>query len=544
MTASGAPRGAAPPPALAVLNGRVHTLDPRRPAAEALFAWQGRVVHVGGEAEVRALAAQAAGCATVDLRGGCAVPGLTDSHIHFLAFGFNLAGVALSEVPSQEIALERVRRAVRAAAPGEWIEGWGWDHSLWPGRRFPHRGSLDAVAPDTPVALRRKDGHLVWVNGAALAAAGVTRDTPDPEGGRIGRDADGAPSGLLFERAQDLIFRAVPPPTAAGADAAARRAQAELHRLGITGVHIPEGAVTLAALQRLAAAGELRLRATAMLAAEGLDAALAIGLRTGLGDDFLRLGPVKLFVDGSLGSETAAMLAPFEGQPENRGLLTLQPDALLDAVRRAAGGGLACAVHAIGDRANRLVLDAFEASRALWAPAGLRQRIEHVQVIDRQDLPRLAALGVIASVQPIHATQDMDLVDRLWGERGRNAYAFRSLLESGATLAFGSDAPVESPDPLAGLYAATARRRADGRPPDGWYPGERIGIEAALRAYTAGAAYAAGREAHSGALVPGAWADLTALSRDVLAGPAEAILETRVTHTVCAGEVVYASPAA
>jgi predicted amidohydrolase YtcJ len=309
-------------------------------------------------------------------------------------------------------------------------------------------------------------------------------------------------------------------------------------------VHIPEGAVTLGALQRLNAAGELRLRATAMLAAEGLDAALTLGLRSGLGDDFLRLGPVKLFVDGSLGSETAAMLDPFEGQPHNRGLLTLQPEALEDAVRRAAGGGLACAVHAIGDRANRLVLDVFECTRDRWAPAGLRQRIEHVQVIHPQDLPRLAALGIIASVQPVHATQDMDLVDRLWGERGRYAYAFRSLLDSGAALAFGSDAPVESPDPLAGMYAAVARRRADGRPPEGWYAAERIDAAAALRAYTAGAAFAAGLEGRCGTLTPGKWADVTVLSRDVLAGPAETILETRVTHTVCAGEVVYAAGSA
>jgi predicted amidohydrolase YtcJ len=319
-------------------------------------------------------------------------------------------------------------------------------------------------------------------------------------------------------------------------------------------VHIPEGADTLGALQRLDAAGELRLRATAMLPYSGLDAALELGLRQGLGNDRLRLGPVKLFLDGSLGSETAAMLAPFEGPPAgvasatggaveasgNVGMLLLDPETVRRAVRRAAGGGLACAVHAIGDRANRVVLDAFAATREVWGPAGLRQRVEHAQVLHPDDLPRFAALGVIASMQPIHATQDRDLVDRLWGSRGRYAYAFRSLLDSGAVLAFGSDAPVETPDPLAGLYAAVTRRRPDDGDPGGaWYPAQRLTVAETLRAYTLGGAVASGLEARAGTLVPGKWTDLTALSRDVYSGSPEALLETRVTHTVVDGEVVY-----
>jgi predicted amidohydrolase YtcJ len=532
------------PPALALLNGRVYTLDRQRPVADALFAWQGRVAHAGTAAEVRALAGQAPGAQTIDLQGGCAVPGLTDSHIHLLSYGLNLSRVPLSGLTSREAALERVGAAAQAAlgaAAGAWVEGWGWDHSLWPERRFPDRAALDAVAPGVPVALRRKDGHMVWVNGAALATAGVTRGTPDPEGGRIGRDEHGEPDGLLFERAQDLIFRAIPPPSEAQAEGGAREAQAALHRMGVTGVHIPEGAQTLRALQGLSRAGALRLRTNAMLPYSGLDAALELGLRSGLGDDWLRIGPVKLFMDGSLGSETAAMLEPFAGSEHNRGILTLGIDEVREALRRAAEGGLACAVHAIGDRANRIVLDAFEATREAWGPRGLRQRIEHVQVLHPDDLPRFAALGVLASVQPIHATQDKDLVDRLWGARGRYAYAFRSLLDHGARLAFGSDAPVETPDPLAGLYAAVARRRADGDPEGGWYPEERISLEVALRAYTTGAAYAAGLEEMAGTLGPGKWADVTCLSRDVLREPAEALLETTVTHTVVGGEVVYSA---
>ncbi len=519
-------------------------MDDRQPVVEGLFARRGRIEFLGSAGEARRLAAEAPACVTLDLAGGCAVPGFTDSHIHFLSYGLNLSRVALTGVTSLATVLERVAAAAEAARAGStpggtWVEGWGWDHSLWVEGRFPDKGALDGVAPGVPVALRRKDGHMTWLNSAALAAAGIDRQTPDPPGGRIGRDAVGEPNGLLFERANELLNGAIREPAEGQADAAARRAMAELHRMGVTAAHVPEGALTLRTLQRLDADGQLALRVTAMLPYESLDAALAVGLRSGFGSERLRIGPVKLFMDGSLGSETAAMLAPIEGSADNRGILTLAVDELRRAVSRAAGGGIACAIHAIGDRANRLVLDAYAATAGEWQPAGLRQRIEHVQVLHPDDLPRLAALGVIASVQPIHATQDMDLVDRLWGQRGRYAYAFHSLLASGATLAFGSDAPVETPDPLAGLYAAVTRRRADGRPTGGWYPHERLAVADALRAYTVGPAWAAGLEGRSGSLVPGAWADLTLLSQDVLQDPAERILETRVRHTVVDGEVVY-----
>jgi predicted amidohydrolase YtcJ len=276
-----------------------------------------------------------------------------------------------------------------------------------------------------------------------------------------------------------------------------------------------------------------------MLSLDHLDDAIRAGLRSGLGSDRLRIGPVKIFSDGSLGSETAAMLAPFEGSGDNRGILTLSEAAIREAIERAARAGIAAAVHAIGDRANRVVLDAFEATKGLWAPGNLRQRIEHVQVLHSDDLPRLAQVGVIASVQPIHATQDMDLVDGLWGARGRYAYAFRSLLDSGARLAFGSDAPVETADPLAGLYAAVTRRRADGRPPAGWYPSERLTVGETIQAYTSGAAYAAGQDRVVGTLSPGKYADFVVLSHDVFQEPPEAILDARVLHTIFDGEIVY-----
>ena len=526
--------------ALEVLNGRIWTLDETQPEAEALLAIDGRVVLIGSTASIRDAAQRFPERETLDLAGQRAVPGLTDSHIHFVNYGLNLERVELTGVTSLDEVRRRVQEAARQTPPGEWVRGWGWDHSLWPEPRFPDRGALDDVAGSVPAALRRKDGHMIWLNSAALSAAGITAQTDDPPGGRIGRDSHGEPDGLLFENAQDLVYRVMPEVTPAQAERAALRAQTELHRCGVTGIHVPEAAFAFAAFQALDASDALRLRVAMMLTHDGLDAAIETGLRSGFGGRFLRVGPMKMFVDGSLGSETAAMLAPFEGGA-NLGILTVPEDEIARSVERAARAGIASAIHAIGDRANRAVLDAFERTHDVWAPLGLRQRIEHAQVLHAADIPRFAALGVIPSVQPIHATQDMDLVDKLWGARGRYAYAFRSLHESGTQLAFGSDAPVETPDPLAGLYAAVARRRADGRPTGGWYPEERLGIADAVAAYTTGAAYAVGMERELGRLTPGYYADLTVLSEDILRGDPEKILAARVTATIVDGEIVYAA---
>ena len=526
--------------ALAVLNGRITTLDPRRPEAEAMLAVDGHVELVGRTADVRDAAARISKFETLDLAGRRAVPGFTDSHIHFVNYGLNLERVELTGAASLDVVQQRSGAAARAAAPGEWVRGWGWDHSVWSEPRFPDRHALDDVALHVPVALRRKDGHMTWLNTAALAAASVTATTPDPPGGRIGRDTHGMPDGLLFENAQELVQRVMPAVTSEQAERAARRAQAELHRFGVTGIHVPEGAFAFRALQALDRSGDLALRVTMMLTYDGLDEAIETGLTSGFGGAFLRVGPVKLFVDGSLGSETAAMLAPFE-RSENLGILTVPEPEIERAVDRAARAGLACAIHAIGDRANRVVLDAFERTREAWAPRDLRQRIEHAQVLHPVDVPRFAQVGVIASMQPIHTTQDMDLVDRLWGERGRYAYAFRSLRDTGARLAFGSDAPVETPDPLAGLYAAVERRRHDGRPTGAWYAQERLTVLETLEAYTVGAAYAAGLERCAGRLAPGYWADLTVLTEDVVSAEPDRLSRARVAHTVVGGQIVFSA---
>jgi len=524
------------------LNGRLHTLDPAEPLVEAVAVQDGRIVARGGARELRERFPR---FRPVDLGGRTALPGFVDAHIHLPSYGLSLRRVELRRARSLREAVALVGAAVRQARPGEWVRGQGWDRNLWPEDRFPAREDLDAVAPSTPVALSSKDGHLLWVNSVALHLAGVDRRTPDPPGGEIARDRRGEPSGILKETARDLIWAAVPPEGAEQIDEAIRAAVAALHRMGLTGAHTfvgtaaLEGAPAFAALQRLAARGELRLRVWAALPESALAPAAATGPRTGSGDDWLRAGPVKIFADGTLGSQTAAMLEPFDGQPANTGIAIHPREELVALVRRAVEGGFWCALHAIGDRANRWALDALEAAQAVTRALGARHRIEHVQVLHPDDLPRLARLGVTASMQPIHATADRELADRYWGRRSRTAYAWRSLARAGTVLAFGSDAPVETPDVFQGLYAAVTRRRPGDPPERAWYPEEALDLAEAIRAYTLGPAYAAGMEGAQGRLAAGCFADLTVVDRDIFAVEPEELLSARVAMTVVGGEVVY-----
>jgi len=518
-------------------GGSVYTGDEDAPRASALAVCGGRIVAVG---ETRELRDAYPAFARVALDGRTVLPAFTDSHIHVAALGLSLRQVDLRGARSLRDAVARVGEAVRGARPGEWIHGGGWDKNLWPEGRFPRRDDLDPVTGTHPAALRSKDGHTAWANSAALALAGVTRDTPDPEGGTIARDpATGEPTGLLAERATYPLFALAGRPSADALERAILDASAVLHRAGVGGVHVVEGGDVLAAFQRLRARGALSLRVCMMLPEDALDAAIRLGLRSGFGDATIRLGGLKIFSDGALGSQTASMLEPYEGQPDNRGVVVRSREQLHALVGRAASAGIASVVHAIGDRANRWVLDAIEAARDDSARFGLRHRIEHVQVLHPDDLPRLARLGVVASMQPIHCTQDRDLVDRYWGARGRCAYAFRSLLACGTRLAFGSDAPVETPDVLAGIHAAVARRRPTERDRPAWHPEERLTVGEAVRAYTEGPAYAAGEEREKGKLRAGCVADFIALSADPFAAAPDALPEVRVALTVVGGEVRY-----
>ncbi len=524
---------------LVLFNGNIHTMDPQQPRASAVAIVGDRFMAVGSDAEMRALLAP--GGRVVNLQARTVAPGFIDAHIHFLAYGLSLQEIDLSATPTLSSALERVRRRAAETPAAQWLSGRGWDQSIWEGGSFPTAAHLDAVAPAHPIFLWRKCGHAGWVNSRALELAGITADTADPDGGEIVRDEKGQPSGILLEKAMEFVFRFLAEPSPAEAAAAVRHAQEVVNRMGIVGVHTKEAAPSLQAFQQLRADNDLTLRAVAQIPVAELDSAIRLGLRTGLGDEFLRIGGVKVFSDGALGPRTAWMLAPYEGEPDNLGIAVTVAEEMADIVERAVHAGLSVVTHAIGDRANRMALDALEVSRRAGKGLHLRHRIEHAQILHPDDIPRFAQLGVIPSVQPIHATQDMRIADRYWGDRSRYAYAFRSLRDSGAKLAFGSDAPVETPDVIQGIHAAVTRMRADGSPgADGWYPEERLTVAEAVWAYTGGAAYAGGTENSQGSITPGKFADLVVLSQDIFDIQPMAILETDVEATLFGGAFAHA----
>ena len=526
---------------LVLVNGAVYTQDPARPEATAVAIRGGRILAVGDDATARAALPDAE---VVDLGGRRVLPGLADAHLHLGWYGLALSSVQ-AETPTLDEALERVAARAAETPPGTWITGRGWNHNAW-GGEFPTAADLDRVAPDHPVYLSTKSGHAGWANTRALAVAGVSAVTPDPDGGRILRDAAGRPTGILLEEAMGLVADRVPEPTVEEMAAAVSRAATAAARAGLTGVHDMDDILTFRAEQILHAAGELPLRVVKSVPLGHLDAAIETGLRSGFGDEWLRIGAVKMFTDGALGPRTAWMLEPFQTEPPSTGIATTPLEALCDGVRRAGEAGLGCAIHAIGDRACREVLAIYEEAlreRPLAArgPAA-RLRIEHLQILHPDDVPRVARLGVIASMQPIHATSDMEISDRHLGARASRAYVFRSLLAAGATLAFGSDCPVEVVDPLVGLHAAVTRRRADGSPgPDGWHPEQRLTVAEAVRAYTVGPAYAAGREDRLGVIAPGFLGDLTILEEDILRVDPQDIAHAGVAGTVVGGRFTFRS---
>ena len=534
-------------------GGRVHLRAGR--SAEALLARDGRVAAVGRAAD---LARDAGAAERIDLRGGLMVPGWFDAHVHFMWWGFQMREVDLRDAKTVDAALAAVAERAAALQPGKWLTGGRFDKNLW--GRWPNAADLDRATGQRPTILRSRDGHSRWLNTAALRAAGIDERTPVPHGGAILRDERGHPTGILQERANELADRAAPAVTDAECDEAVALAQTEALRRGVTGVETLEQASSYAALRRMHARGALAVRVemgiphrsigqiagiltqpppglkdptAAELAAFDLESALASGMRTGDGDEWLRLGHVKFFTDGALGSQTAALEEPYEGT-ESRGILTVDPVGLRADVARAAAAGLAVAIHAIGDKAVRVALDAIAPARIV-AP-DLRQRVEHVQLVRDDDLGRFGALGIVASMQPIHATSDPDLADRHWGPRRTpRAYAWRTLLERGAVLAFGSDAPVEPIDPLLGIHAAVTRKRPEDR--EAWTPSQRLTLDEALAAYSAGCAYATGREREWGSLEPGMRCDATVLDRDLALLRGDDLLEAHVRATITEGVV-------
>ena len=518
-------------------NGSIYTMDSGWPWARSIALAGTRILAVGDDLE-GLLAPEGR---LIDLEGRCIIPGLIDSHVHFTGFATGLREVDLSGASSLgELQALLAERASSCGPGDEWILGHGWDQEQWPDRRFPRATDLDAVAPHSPVLLHAKNGHALVTNSIGLRLAGITAETADPPGGRIGRDASGSPDGLLLEgSAMELVADLVPPLGPAQVDAALRDAFPLAWRVGVTAVHDMDGMLAYEAYRRLQLVGPPGVRIVKYLPAETVDAAPELVSETHAGDRWLRIGGIKVFADGALGARTAAMLAPYVGEPGNVGMLTIDADALRSVALRAMSAGLPIAVHAIGDRANRMTLDVLGEVGSL-GEGHPPHRIEHAQVLDPDDMGRFGKLGIVSSMQPIHATQDAPMADRYWGDRSAHAYAWNSLLRSGAVLAFGSDCPVEDINPMLGIHAAVTRRSVDGAPGlDGWYPAQRLKVWDAVQAYTMGAAYAGGMDDWIGSLTPGKLADLVVLDRDIFECSPMEIADARVLATMIGGQVVH-----
>jgi len=440
-------------------NAHIYTQDPAQPTASAILIDRERIIAVGNADDIFD---QYPNAEKQDMNGRVILPGLTDAHLHLKHYSLSLQKIDC-ETDTKEECLRRIAERVRKAKPGEWVLGHGWNQNVW--GSWPSASELDAIAPNNPVYLTAKSLHASWANTSALKLANITTQTPDPQNGQIQRDTKGDVTGILLETAMELVGNTIPEQTIGEIADAIEKAQIILWKLGLTGVHDFDRRDSFMALQGLHARGKLKLRVLKNIPVELLDQAYELGLRAGFGDDWLRIGSVKVFMDGALGPHTAAMFQPYIGEGENRGFLNMDGEELFEHGRKAAQVGLGLTVHAIGDRANHEVLNAYEQLREYEEESNLpalRHRIEHVQVLHPDDLSRLGKMNIIASMQPIHATSDMLMADAFWGERSQYAYAMRTQLDHGARLALGSDAPVESPNPFWGLYAAVTRRRADG----------------------------------------------------------------------------------
>jgi predicted amidohydrolase YtcJ len=536
---------------LAIVNARVWTGDATKPSAEAVAVAGDRIVAVGTNDEIRRHAglptgaSAKAGLEVIDAGGQFLVPGFIDTHVHFLEGGSRLASVQLRDAKTREEFAARIGAFAKTVPAGTWITGGDWDHQLW-GGELPERGWIDSVTPDHPVWVNRLDGHMALANTAALRATGVTRAAKDVSGGEIVRDARGELTGLLKDNAMDLVATKMPPPTADMQDRALEAAMRYVGEQGVTTVHQMGSWDDLAVLDRANKAGKLRTRVYAAVPLNTWERlAEAVKARTygpdGRGDQWLRVGGLKGFVDGSLGSHTAAFHEPFTDAPKDRGFFVNTPEDLYTWINGADAAALHVMVHAIGDRANQTLLDIYERVAKEHGPRDRRFRIEHAQHLAPTDIPRFAALGVIPSMQPYHAIDDGRWAERVIGPvRAQGTYAFKSLLDAKAPLAFGSDWFVAPPTPLEGIYAAVTRRTLDDMNPDGWVPTQRITVEQALSAYTGAGAYASFEENEKGTIAVGKLADLTLIDQDLRAIPAPDIRNARVMRTIVGGRTVFA----
>ena len=524
-----------------LINGRVWTGNPAQPAAEAVAISGDRIASVGSTVDVRR--SSAGDTTPIDLGGAFVVPGFVDAHVHFIDGGFRLSSVQLRDAASREEFVARIAAFAGTVQSGTWITGGDWDHTLW-GGELPRRDWIDAVTPNHPVWVNRLDGHMTLANSAALRAAGLTGALANVSGGEIVRDTAGRSTGLLKDNAMDLVGANVPSPSHALEDRALEAAMRHVAAQGVTTIHNMGSWGDLDIFERAARARRLRTR---IYAAVPLSTWAKLRDRVNSqpgsergGDAWLRFGALKGFMDGSLGSHTAAFYEPFLDAPSSRGLFVNTPEDMHTWIAGADKAGLHVIVHAIGDRANTTILDIFESVARENGARDRRFRIEHAQHLTRGDIPRFRSLGVIPSMQPYHAIDDGRWADAVIGQvRSRTTYAFRSLLDAGARLAFGSDWYVAPPTPLEGIYAAVTRQTLDGKHPGGWVPEQKITVEEALVAYTSGGAYASFDEREKGVIAPGMLADLTVVDRDLRTVPAAEIRQAKIIRTIVGGATVF-----
>jgi predicted amidohydrolase YtcJ len=530
---------------LIVTHADVYTVDRQHPRAEAVAVIGERIVAVGSLADIDAW--RGPETHVIDAHGKLLLPGFNDAHVHFTDGGADLAQVQLNDATSAKEFTRRIAAQAAKTPKGEWVLGGSWDETKWSPRQVPGTWLIDGVTRDVPVFVSRYDGHQGLANSAAMNLAGITAGTADVPGGVIVRDAGGNPTGIFKDAAEDLIFKVIPPPSHEQRLAAARRALAYAASAGVTSVqHMSADYADLAVYSELQDKGELTTRIYCAPLETGWQDQARVGLRRAWGSSYLRVGAVKGFADGSIGSRTAALFEPYSDEPENRGILSAEmhpPEAMLERLMKADGAGLQLRVHAIGDRAISMILDMFADIEKADGYHDQRMTIEHAQHVAPKDFERFARLHVIASMQPYHAIDDGRWVEaRIGHERARSSYAWRSFLDHGVTLAFGTDWDVAPLDPLLGLYAAVTRATLDGRNPRGWIPEQKITLAEAVEAYTLGSAFAEFQEKEKGSITPGKLADMVILSGDIFAMKPEAIRNVKVETTIVGGRIVYHAP--
>ena len=533
-------------PTLIILNASVHTMNAAQPTAQALALNGNRIVAVGSNDEIQRLAGEST--RLIDAKGQLVLPGFNDAHVHFMSGGFQLASVDLRNANTPQEFAERLRDFAAKLPKGSWITGGDWDHERWPDAKLPTRELIDRYTPNNPVFVNRLDGHMALANSLALKLAGVTRSTKDLDGGVIVRDpTTGEPTGILKDAAQSFVWKVIPAPTFEEKLTAARAATNHAASLGVTSVQDMSAGVDSGVYQTLLDRADLKTRIYAVWPLPRWEQLAQTGVRAHFGSAMLRTGGLKGFADGSLGSTTALFFEPYRDAPNTSGIPSdeMFPDgAMLERVRGADRAGLQIMIHAIGDRANDIILSIYERVEKENGDRDRRFRIEHAQHLRPQDIQRFAHDHVIASMQPYHAIDDGRWAEKRIGpERTKTTYAFRSLLDSGATLAFGTDWTVAPLDPLLTIYAAVTRRTLDGKHPDGWIPEQKISVEEAVRAYTVGSAIAEFQENEKGTITPGKLADIVMLSRDIFKIDPKEIEKVKVVLTIMDGRVIYESRA-